>query len=163
MAAVAMSEFVWQIWSECTNSSWRPQENRRQLMRWESGQVLSSKGTLLARNDLDQKLRTSVAITDAKSLYDALRREARSKEPRVAMAVSELKQGLSLLGMQVRWVPHELNAVDAFTKSYTKANLTPLLHLMRTASYHVSDELQTLLSRKENRDAGVKTSREKKK
>eukprot|EP00971_Amphidinium_carterae_P349233 6490913-Amphidinium_carterae.1 len=163
MAAVAMSEFVWQLWCECTNSSWRPHEHRRQLMRWESGQVLSSKGTLVARDDLDHKLRTAVAITDAKSLYDALRREARSKEPRVAMAVSELKQGLSLLGMQIRWVPHELNAVDAFTKNYTKANLAPLLHLMRTASYQVSDELQLMLGRKEDRAAGMKMSREKKK
>ena len=42
---------------------------------------------MIFREDVHKELRKHVAITHAKSIYDALRREARGKEPPMAIAV----------------------------------------------------------------------------
>eukprot|EP00971_Amphidinium_carterae_P184570 3664434-Amphidinium_carterae.1 len=102
--------------------------------------MLSSQGTVIARDSTSDALKENVVVTDAKSLFDGLKRDARGKEPRVGLAVAELKQGMSLMGMKVRWIPHGVMLADAFTKPYTKANLAPLMHVLRNGWFQLTDE-----------------------
>ena len=57
-----------------------------------------------------------MALSDAKSLYDSLKREAKGKEPKVARAVAEAKQGMAAVGIEPRWTPHNRMIVDGMTK-----------------------------------------------
>ena len=56
---------------------------------------LQMDGTLSMRDDICKEIRDNLAITDAKSLYDALEGMTKGKEPRVALAVAEIKQGMA--------------------------------------------------------------------
>ena len=61
---------------------------------------------MIFRDDAHRELRKHMAITHATSLYDALRREARGKYPRVAIAVGEIKRPLVARNCSIRWCPH---------------------------------------------------------
>eukprot|EP00971_Amphidinium_carterae_P014802 292219-Amphidinium_carterae.1 len=113
---VSMAELCNNIWLEASNAKWSLTWARH-LGQWESGMQRSPTGTLVARADCSSPLLESVCVTDAKSLYDSLKREAKSREPRVAVAVAELKQGLSVLNLGVRWIPHQEMVCDGFTAS----------------------------------------------
>eukprot|EP00971_Amphidinium_carterae_P235556 4674434-Amphidinium_carterae.5 len=110
-------------------------------------------GTLLARSNSHDHLQQSICVTDAKSLYDSLRRDVRGREPRLAVTVVELRQGLGLLNdMSVRWIPHNLMLVDGFTKPFSKSNLSPLLTFLKTGYFTISDEHSQLAARKHERE-----------
>eukprot|EP00971_Amphidinium_carterae_P350333 6491492-Amphidinium_carterae.1 len=131
MAGVAMAELILQLWCELTNALWSPSWQRQRLGCWEQGIMMSTSGTMIARDTTATSVKEGVSVTDAKSLFDGLKRDARGKEPRVGLAVAELKQGLSLMGLAVRWIPHGVMLADAFTKPCAKANLAPLMHVLR--------------------------------
>ena len=62
-----------------------------------------------------------VAITDAKSLKNAPRRETRGKEPRVALAVGGIRLSLFVTNCSVRWCPQNVMVSDPLTKRLHKA------------------------------------------
>ena len=66
----------------------------RVTQRWDGGEATED-GVMVFKNSASEELKRNLAITDAKSLYDSLRREAGGKEPRVAIAVGEIKQSRS--------------------------------------------------------------------
>ena len=65
----------------------------------------------------DKHLKATLGITDAKSLYDSVKREAKSKEWRVALAVSEMKQSMAIVDAGIRWIPHNLMLSDPLPRS----------------------------------------------
>ena len=84
---------------------------------------------LRKRNELNREFRiTSImsepksdlsiaAITDAKSLYDNLTREQYAgAEKRSALEICVIRDSLESLGGCARWVPHDRNPTDCFTK-----------------------------------------------
>eukprot|EP00971_Amphidinium_carterae_P266178 5279948-Amphidinium_carterae.1 len=145
---VAMAELCNNIWLEASNARWSLTWARHNLGQWESGVQRSTTGLLVARADCSSPLLESVCVTDAKSLFDSLKREAKSREPRVAVAVAELKQGLSVLNLGIRWIPHQEMICDGFTKSFSQGHLSPLLSLMRTGFARLVAEDKQLENRK---------------
>ena len=136
VGAVACAEWVQAAYCDMVNSLWDPSSASRRLAVWddttpEAPSRLITRGALAFRCTADAKLRSGLAISDAKSLYDALEREARGKEPRVALAVGEIrgkiKQGMVAVGLAPRWIPHNTMIVDGMTKYIGKSNLQPLL------------------------------------
>eukprot|EP00971_Amphidinium_carterae_P007068 139930-Amphidinium_carterae.1 len=163
MAGVAMGELILQLWCEFTNALWSPSWQRQRLGCWEQGVMMSPQGSIIARNTSSDTLKERVVVTDAKSLFDGLKRDARGKEPRVGLAVAELKQGMSLMGLTVRWIPHGVMLADAFTKPDTKGNLAPLMHVLRHGWFQLTNEVLHLADRKKDREEGKTTGRSKRK
>ena len=68
-----------------------PADIKRRLCNGEEGKSVRENGVMTFRDDVHKKLQKHLAVTDAKSLNDALRRETRDTKPRVAIAVGEIK------------------------------------------------------------------------
>ena len=126
------------------DANYSPESFKKRLHKWEAGEVIQGEPMMLFRNDAAKDLPSNLAITDAKSLYDALRREARGKEPRVAIAVGEIKQSLIVTGCTARWCPHNEMICDPLTERMHKTNLRPLLKLMHTGVYRLGSELEEM-------------------
>jgi hypothetical protein len=99
----------------------------------------------------DEKLKM-VAVSDAKSLYDNLSREANTgAERRAALEICVCRDSLSSLGGQCRWFPHNLNPTDCLTK--LKGNVGPLHELMRTSRFKLTCEEAVIQERKDYRNS----------
>ena len=104
-------------------------------------------------------LRETLGITDAKSLYDAVQKEAKIREPRVALAVAEINQSMAIVSAGVRWIPHNIMLADGLTKKLTKANLGPLMKVMSRGTYQMRSEVDERLYREQVKDDGLKVAR----
>eukprot|EP00971_Amphidinium_carterae_P322936 6418347-Amphidinium_carterae.5 len=69
-------------------------------MMWHQGIQRDSKGVGMLCTAGSEQMHSNLAITDAKSLCDALKGQARGKEPRIAIATAEAKQGMELLNLR---------------------------------------------------------------
>ena len=112
------------------------------------------------RGSLSPDLKNNLCITDAKSLYDALDRQClKSKEKQVALVTAEIKQVMNAAGIVPRWIPHNENAVDGLTKDIKKANLKPLLKLLKTGRLRLTAEETEVQERQEKKASGERLQR----
>ena len=100
VGAVACAEWVQRACTEMTNAAFSGEHLKKRIAEWDLSSVkqmprLRMDGVFIYRDNADPYLRDSLAITDAKTLYDGLVRETRGKEPRVALAVGDIKQGFA--------------------------------------------------------------------
>ena len=135
VAGVACGEYIMQSFLELTHGDYHPTWSRQRLMMWEQGTARHPDGSIILRHSLDETLKRHLVITDAKSLYDSLRGQAKGKEPRVAIAIGEIKQGMAMLGLRARWIPHNHMLCDPLTKSFLKNNATLLLSTMKSGCH----------------------------
>ena len=78
-----------------------------------------------------------MCVTDAKSLFDNLCREQVSAmKRRAALETAVLRDSPESFNGACRWVPHELNPTDPFTK--LAGNMTALLRLMKSAGFRLT-------------------------
>ena len=118
------------------------------------GRMESEDGVVFFRDDVQRELRKHLAITDAKSHNDALRREARGKEPRVAAAVGEIKQSLVVTSCSFRLSPHCVMMEDPLTKRLHKANLQPRLQVVKSGHKTLGSEFDEEEFQQQQREAG---------
>ena len=118
-----------------------------------------SDGVILAPESWSALLKENLAVTDAKSLYDSLRKTARGKESRVALAVAEIRQSLAACSATPRWVPHNVQICDPLTKTFSKANVQPILGLLKTGTYHMASEVDEETYRKNLKMSGQMVQR----
>ena len=105
--------------------------------------------TSLMREPQDERLKL-VSVTDAKSLFDNLSREAfTGAERRAALEVCVIRDSLDSLGGKARWIPHNRNPVDCMTKMH--GNAKPLLQLLQEKRFAIQDEEQEMAERREFR------------
>ena len=140
LGATACTEWVQQIYGGLANSNHDVKGPRKHMNAWMEGQPVGNHSVLAVRADCDERLAEHLLVTDAKSLFDGLEREARGKEPRVAIAIGELKQSMAAIGMIPRWLPHNEMLADPLTKYVSKANLGPLLRTMKTGMFKLTSE-----------------------
>ena len=145
VGAVACGEWIQLCYGEMSNSWFRPEWAKVRISEWDTTDFekpcrANLDGTFIFRNNANDGLCENLAISDAKSFYDALIGEARGKEPRVAVAVAEIKQGMAALSIQPRWIPHNVMIVDGMTKELSCRNLLPLLNCMRDGTYQMRSE-----------------------
>ena len=166
-AACHQAEWTQQAFCELTNALYDPMVRRRTLHEWERSSPRASfdlnvRGALIVRNDIDGKLKKNMCITDARALYDALERDSlKSKEKQVALVTAEIKQVMAVTGLIPRWMPHNNMAVDGLTKEMKKANLKPLMSLMKTGRLRLTAEEQETEHRKELKEQGIIITRDK--
>lgn len=102
--------------------------------------------TSLMRYPEEEKI-DLLAITDAKSLFDNLIREATSsQEKRAALEICVARESLLALGGKMRWIPHEENFTDPLTK--LAGNKQSLYKYLREATLLLKDEAAELEQRK---------------
>eukprot|EP00971_Amphidinium_carterae_P130746 2589916-Amphidinium_carterae.1 len=106
------------------------------------GETLDFSGCVILRDSVSADLGRGVCVTDAKSLFDSLQKEAgvRGREPRIALAAAECREAMSLLGLRPRWTPHNVCIVDPLTKQWTKSNAAPLIQTMKSGVYMLATE-----------------------
>eukprot|EP00971_Amphidinium_carterae_P094894 1877631-Amphidinium_carterae.1 len=82
VGAVAAAEWAMQAYLEMTLSAFRSDWVREKLYAWESNQSRDLQDLIIGRDGNSEELKFGVVITEAKSLHDALRGQAKGKEQR---------------------------------------------------------------------------------
>ena len=159
VGGVACLEWTMAAYGELSNAAYDSTFIRDKVLQWDASTPIPAHnlcfdGVLLCRADADRTLRENLAITDAKSLYDALKKQAKGKEPRIALAAGEIRQGMNACGVQVRWIPHNEQLCDPLTKRMHKANLQALMRVMRAGRYKLRSEGDELAYRRQVRESG---------
>ena len=105
----------------------------------------------------ESELPKCLAISDSKSIYGNLTREQfTGAEKRSALEICVIRDSLYSMDGEIRWVPHEKNAVDCLTK--VKGNMESLLDLMKAARYTLVGEEQEMRKRAAYRAATGKAN-----
>ena len=99
-----------------------------------------------------------MSIADAKSLYDAMVKEASAaKDKRVARELCICRETMDKLLGVVRWIPHVLNPVDCMSK--LKGNMASMLKFMRENSFILVEENVELEKRQAAKASGKRVLR----
>ena len=100
--------------------------------------------TVVATDDIHFNDPLSLAIVDAKSVFDASATEqATGEDDRSALEIAIIQDSLNRCSGRVRWVPHNRNPADMLTK-LSGAHEVPMMQLLRTSTFRIQDEEQTL-------------------
>eukprot|EP00971_Amphidinium_carterae_P148823 2950481-Amphidinium_carterae.2 len=105
--------------------------------------------TVLKEDAKDLKI---ALATDAKSVYDNVRKHQESYTNHDKRVSLELAGAGCTIGGECRWVPHFENPADCLTKM--KGNVDRLLQLMRDGTYGLVNETETIQERQQLRAQG---------
>ena len=98
-------------------------------------------------------LRESLAIVDAKSLFDLLSKDTvGGQDKRTAIEIQIIREDLQKMQGQVRWVDHPAMVADPLTK--VKGNVGPLHDLLKEGRFSIQAEVGQLKRREEARQGG---------
>eukprot|EP00435_Cladocopium_sp_Y103_P043622 s1741_g12.t1 len=102
------------------------------------------------KEEASERVENALAIVDAKSLYDLLANETGGgADRRTALDVQMLREELGELQGKVRWIDHMHMIADCLTKK--QGRLEPLLRLLETGKFGITEEAVTLGARLEDR------------
>ena len=100
-----------------------------------------------------KKLRESLSVVDAKSLYDNLMKDGNQPQDKfTALDVAIARERIGGLGVQVRWVEHQSMIVDALTK--LGANPDALFDVIEKGTFRLVAEEDRLQERLQRREVG---------
>jgi hypothetical protein len=138
------------LYEEMTNANFR-------LEQWHD--YIKQRSTqMLMKNNVDPRLKQRICIVDAKSLYDHLSKEtAGGNDKRTAIEMQIIRQSMSELNCQIRWIPHQEMIVDALTKR--DGNRTPLYRLLESGQLQLTGEEDMMMQRAADKENGVKYKR----
>ena len=143
-----LGELMWAkaIYAEMTNEEFS-------LEKFRAG-VQAQADVVLQKTDADQKLKDSLAVVDAKSLYDNLMKEgAQAQDKFTALDVAIAREKIDGLGVQVRWVEHQSMPVDSLTK--IGAGKDALLQMIQSGTFKLEQEDSLLEDRLHRRQTGT--------
>lgn len=118
---------------------------------------LSAEEVLVLGSENHQEfLKESLAIVDAKSLYDYLAKETvGGQDRRTAIEIQIIRDDLHHLDGQVRWVDHPAMIADGLTK--VRGNNEPLYRLLRDGSFKIQAEESQMALRESARQNGQRS------
>ena len=93
-----------------------------------------------AKGDMDETLKQSLCIVDAKSLFDHLVKQTVgcTDDKRTAIEMQVIRQSMQETGAVIKWVPHPRMFMDCLTKR--NGNRGPLLQLLDQGSFSLCDD-----------------------
>ena len=92
----------------------------------------------------------SVAIVDAKSLFDgASSEQAQGEDDRSALEIAIIQESLAKVRGRMRWLPHNRNPADALTK-LAGAHMQPMMQLLRSNTIQIEEESEVLQQGKQS-------------
>eukprot|EP00435_Cladocopium_sp_Y103_P001618 s5475_g1.t1 len=102
-----------------------------ELKRWDE-EIKKRRLHVLTKTNADERLRKSLCVVDAKSLFDHLVKETigTAADRRTAIEMQVIRQSLAETGAQVKWVPHPRMTMDCLTKRH--GNRVPLVEFLDT-------------------------------
>ena len=108
---------------------------------------------IMASNQTEEALKGSLAIVDAKSLYDYLSKETvGGSDRRTALEIQIIREDLMMLDGQVRWIDHPAMVADSLTK--IKGNHGPLHSLLKSGKFRIQSEDVQMSKREVAREQG---------
>ena len=108
------------------------------LRSWQEA-AKTQRGHALARDSTDERLKKSLCVVDAKSLYDHLAKDTIgvTEDKRTAIEMQVIRQSMCETGAAVRWVPHPMMIMDALTKR--SGNVVPLKEMLGSGCLTIID------------------------
>ena len=107
-------------------------------------QEARGQATVIADDCMAYKDPDSVAVIDAKSLYDSIHSEqAQGDDSRSVLELAVIRESLQTVRGRARWVPHNRNPADSLTK-FEGAHMEPMLSLLATNRYQIQEEQEIL-------------------
>lgn len=105
----------------------------------------------------DKTLKESLAIVDAKSLFDYLSKETvGGQDKRTAIEVQIIREDLNAIAAEVRWVDHPAMLADGMAK--LKGSNGALYRVLETGMFSIQEEAEHLKARQEARAQGQSNS-----
>ena len=162
---MAAGEGVVQLYGEMSNARYDRKVFKGRLHAWSKTDPehtdcgFEMNGHVLMKDTTSDELLQAMMIADAKSLYDSIKRTAKGKEPRVALAVGEIKESMAVIGAIPRWIPHNKMLADSLTKVLSKSNATPLLQALKSGKYKIVAEDDELRQRAYEKEQQGRASR----
>ena len=125
-------------------STWRSicfsRFDARQQAEEDDAGGLQGAATVLASEDPLFSDPLSLAVVDAKSIFDASTTEqSQGSDDRTALETAIIRDSLSRLKGRVRWIPHNCNPSDSLTKLF-QAHEKPMMDLLRTNHFQIQAE-----------------------
>ena len=115
---------------------------QRRLEEDDSG--MHGEPTVLASDDPLHQDPLSLAIVDAKSLFDgAASEQASGEDDRSALEIAIIQDSLARCKGRLRWIPHNLNPADMLTK-LSQAHELPIMKLLSMSQFQISAEQEVL-------------------
>lgn len=111
---------------EMANARYEPDLSGKRIKQWDMGIAEKNSHTesvLLMRGSLPKAVARSMAVTGAKLFYDSQKREVRGNEPRVKLALAEIKQLMAVCSCVPSCVLHSAMLCDEWTKHISNASL----------------------------------------
>ena len=115
---------------------------QRRLDEDDSG--MHGEPTVLATDDPLHQDPLSLAIVDAKSLFDgAASEQASGEDDRSALEIAIIQDSLARCKGRLRWIPHNMNPADMLTK-ISQAHELPMMKLLKTSTFQITAEDEVL-------------------
>ena len=114
----------------------------------------ASEALALASMQSDGLLRESLAIVDAKSLFDYLSKETvgGGQDKRTAIEIQIIRQDLNSIDGSIRWVDHSAMLADGLTK--LKGSNAALYKVLGTGQFSIKEEATQMVARQKARAQG---------
>ncbi|CAJ1446793.1 unnamed protein product, partial [Effrenium voratum] len=130
------------VWRSFCKSKYDPRETAVEVSE-EVQMGLRGPGTVIASESVTFTDPLTVAVADAKSLYDASASEqAQGDDDRSALEIGIIQESIAKLSGRMRWVPHNFNPADALTK--LKAHMEPMMKLLKSNCFVIEEEATVL-------------------
>ena len=132
------------------------QDGKFNIKAWRSR--LKGEELLVMASELDKgKLKESLAVVDAKSLFDLLSKDTiGGQDKRTAIEIQIIRQDLRELGGEVKWVDHLAMPADGLTK--VLGSNVALYELIRSGRFSIRPTEEQMKRRAEARKAGQTSS-----
>ena len=110
----------------------------------------------MASTESSERLKGSLAVVDAKSLYDQLCKETiGGQDKRTAIEIQIIREDLNSLSGKIRWVDHPAMLADTLTK--VKGSCEPLYRMLSTGMFQLTAELEHMQARTQAKEMGQST------
>lgn len=107
----------------------------------------------MASAESSERLRGSLAVVDAKSLYDQLCKDTiGGQDKRTAIEIQIIREDLNSLSGKVRWIDHPAMLADTLTK--IKGSCDPLYRMLSTGMFQLTAELEHMQARTQAKERG---------
>ena len=134
------------LWRSITRSHFKPSSS---MVSHEVDLGLRGPGTVIASEAESYRDPLTVALTDAKSLFDGANPEqAQGEDARSSLEIAVIQESLAQCRGRLRWIPHNRNPSDALTK-VENAHCEPLLHMMSSNHLQIEEEAEIIAREKQ--------------
>ena len=131
------------------------QDRSFEIRNW-TEHLSGSKVMALASSSSSERLKGSLAVCDAKSLYDQFSRETiGGSDKRIAIEIQIIREDLNSLHGSIRWIDHPAILADGLTK--VKGSNRPLYQVLCSGKFQLTAEEDHMQARHLAREDGQKS------